>query len=324
MTNNSDQALISYLERKKHTMSKKKNKKEIHQPDDKLFKIVMENKKGAAQYLTTLYPELAKLLDLSTLKIRREKHLTSDFKVFDADISWQCQFKKSKEKLTVSFLWENKSQPDEYIAIQVGLYLFLNYYKMVKTKGKKLEPIIPLIFYNGKENWTPKTIFELFQNHPLFSVFEKFLPNFEFHFTDITNVPKEKLLGIEMAFFRSAMIAMANKHNYDLLLSEFSIIFDLDEEDERISMGHYVFALYERLPEEVKKDIAHIASRIKSKIMSTLAILRKEGKIEGKIEGIELVLKIKELRDQGQSIRNIAKELNITMKEVKEILKRLG
>ncbi|HFC00584.1 MAG TPA: transposase, partial [Phaeodactylibacter sp.] len=54
-------------------MSKRKQNQEVHQPDDKLFKTVMQEKENAAEYLKTYYPELAKSLELSTLEILREK-----------------------------------------------------------------------------------------------------------------------------------------------------------------------------------------------------------------------------------------------------------
>jgi len=304
-------------------MSKRKHKKEIYQPDDKLFKVVMENKKGAAQYLKTHYRELAELLDLETLEIQRENFSIPNLKVFDADISYKCQFKKSEEKINISFLWENKSQPEKYVAIQIGLYLFLRYYKMVKKKNQSLEPIIPLIFYNGKEDWMPQKLIELFEDHSFKNIFKSFIPTYDFHFTNIKKVPKEELLKIEMAFFKSAMIAMANKHNYDLLFQNFSVIFDLDDEDELITIGHYVFGIYERLPEKVKKEITQLDYKIQNKIMSTLAILRNEGKVEGKIEGkVEAKIELaKKLKKEGFSISKIAELLEVEENFVSDALK---
>ncbi len=295
-------------------MSKRKQKKEIYQPDDKLFKVVMENKKGAAQYLKTHYRELAELLDLQTLEIQRENFSVPNLKVFDADISYRCQFKNSDQKVNVSFLWENKSQPESHVSIQIGLYLFLRYYRMVKNKEQNLEPIIPLIFYNGKEDWTPKTVIELFENHPFFDFFQSFIPDYNFHFTNITKVPKEELLKIEMAFFKSAMVAMASKHNYDLLFQNFSIIFDLDDEDDLVAIGHYVFGIYERLPEKIKKENSQLDYKIQSKIMSTLEILRNEGKVEVKVE------LARKLSKEGYSTAKIAELLEVEEKFVLDAL----
>ena len=48
-----------------------------------------------------------------------------------------------------------------------------------------------------------------------------------------------------------------------------------------ITIGYYVFAWYEKLPEEVKKNIRQFAHKVQINIMSTLAAMKKEGRIEG-------------------------------------------
>lgn len=54
-------------------------------------------------------------------------------------------------------LFEHKSKPDKYVAVQVGLYIMELLSSMVKKQGRELEPVLPLIFYNGKEKWVPQT-----------------------------------------------------------------------------------------------------------------------------------------------------------------------
>ena len=195
---------------------------------------------------------------------------------------------------------------------------------IVKIEKRELEPVIPLIFYNGKEGWYPETLTQLFEDHSSFKLFEAYLPKFDFLFTDVTDVPREKLLTIEMAFFRSAMIAMANRHDFDVLFQEFSVIFDLDDEDYLIAIGHYVFGIYERLPERVRAEIEQFDIKIKSKIMSTLAILQERGKAEGIEIGLELAIKVIKLHNQSKPPADISEQLKIDVKKVKEIIKKLA
>jgi len=190
-------------------MAKEEDKKEVHHPDDNFFREVMKKKRNAAAYIRTFAKEWEEVLDLRTLKIQQETFIVPDLKTFAADILYKCRFKGSEKELTISFLWENKSRPDDFISIQVGLYLFISYYNQVKNKKKKLEPIIPLLFYNGKQDWRPKKITELFENHPFFPEIEPYLPDFGFNFTNVTIVPSELLRQIETDFFRSAMISMS-------------------------------------------------------------------------------------------------------------------
>lgn len=295
---------------------KTKTKKEVHQPDDKLFKEVMEKPANAIEYIKTHYAELAEQLELSTFQVEREKLSVPNFKTFEADIVYTCKFKNSDEDLNISLLWENKSEPDEYIFIQIGLYLFLRYYKMVKSEDLKLEPIIPLVFYNGKRDWIPKNLTTLLKEHAFLDVFEKYLPQFDFHFTNIRKVPTEELLKIKSAFFRSAMIAMANKYDYDLLLQFFPVIFDIGEEDARITMVTYIYGVHERLPEQIKKDVSPFSINIQNLIMGTLAKFEERGEtkgiIKGKIESIQLMYK------SGFTIEQIVK----TLKESEEFVKK--
>jgi len=279
-------------------MSNKPPKKAVHQPDDKFFKTVMKIKENAKSYFETLAPEWAVLLDLETLTLQEETFIVPNLKTFDADIVYRCRFKNSEKELTITFLWENKSVEDDDISIQVGLYIFLSYYKMVKTKGQILEPIIPLFFYNGEKVWRPKTIHHLFQEHPFFEFIQAFLPNFDYHFTDITQFPKRDLVNIRNAYFRSAMVAMGNKHSWELLKQNFPIIFDVDgrDEDMLITLGYYILGLYERLPHELQQETEGFDYKIKSNIMTTAAILDKQGQERGEKIGEKRGEKIGEIR----------------------------
>lgn len=301
-------------------MAKKTSKNKIHHPDDAFFKSVMSRKESAISYFQTLHPEWIDRLDLKTMEQQQETFLVPDFKTFDADITYRCKLKDSDKELSISFLWENKSKPDKYIYIQVGLYLFLAYNKMARTKGKILEPIIPLFFYNGKPKWTPQTLKDLFKGHSFLNEIEPFLPKFDYYFTDITKVPKSQLLNIEASFFKSAMFAMASKHNLNLLKENFSVIFDIDSDDENalISIGHYIFAIFERQPESIEKELPKFDSKIQSNIMSTLEILQNRGKEEGKLEEKKAIAK--RLHGQGFSILQISKMLDTDEQFVLETL----
>jgi len=265
-------------------MSKNENKKEVFQPDDKFFKKVMEDKVNAQAYLENFYPELASKLDMSTLVSEdKESFLTEEFKLFKSDIIYRCQFKESKEQVCLTLLWENKSQPEKRVAIQLGLYIFLAMHKMVKTKGEKLIPILPLLFYNGKKPWKPLTIQGLFSDHSYYDFITPFLPNFSFLFKDINKTPIAELIKIETAFLRSSMIAMANKYNADLFFKKYSFIFELEEYPLSI-LFTYICGIMKKRPEQLRDDLVKMEFKNKNKLMSTLEMLLEEGREEGREE----------------------------------------
>jgi len=272
------------------------NPKEVYHPDDRFFRKVMSEKENARAHLETFYQEIAEMADLDTLEQETDEFIKSNLKIFRSDIIYRCRLKNKEEHFYFSLIWEHKSQPEEEVAIQVGLYIFEFLYKLSKAKDRKIEPILPLIFYNGKEDWIPKTMHELFENHPNFDFFQRFLPNFDFLFKNITKEPIENLLAIELSFFRSAMMSMAFRHKADLIFQYISTIFDVTESDQKITVGTYILGIIERSPQDLMETFKNIDFENKPNFMSTLAMLKAEGKAEGILQGkailsLEMLLK---------------------------------
>ena len=266
------------------------NKRKIHHPDDNFFKKVMEEKSNAKAYLETFYPELASHLNLADLEIQPKSFLTPQFSSFKADIIYRCSFKAASEECMhfALLLWEHKVKPKKWVAIQLGLYIFLALDKMEKAKGVQVEPIIPLLFYNGKEKWIPKTLKELFKEFDYYPLLKDFIPDFKFLFKNITGTPSEKLIKINTAFFRSAMIAMANRHSADLIYSKFSFIFDLKDDYHLEVLMAYTLSMINRSPKEIKETFMNLDLTIdKNRIMSTLEMILKEGEEVGLKRGFK-------------------------------------
>lgn len=263
-------------------MSKEKDKKAIHNPDDTFFKKVMSDATNARAYLTSFYPELLVNLDLGTLELDQTSYVNAQLKNFHSDIVYRCQFKGSEKGIYFSLLWEHKSQPDNGVVLQIGLYIFTALYKMYHDPEKELEPILPLIFYNGKQDWEPKTIRDLFEAHPFFEQFERYLPRFDFNFLNITKRPLAELLQLKVRFFRAAMLSMANRHKADFLLENIVLLFDEQSDHQAKILAHYFVGIIERSPKEIQKSFKNIEFTTKATIMSTLELLREEGRVEGR------------------------------------------
>jgi len=148
---------------------------------------------------------------------------------------------------------------------------------------------LPLIFYNGKKDWIPKTVHELFGDHPKFEFFKRFLPNFDFLFKNITKEPIEKLMAIELSFFRSAMMSMAFRHKIDLIFQHIPTIFDVSEKDHKMTLGTFVLAIIERTPQDLMETFKNIDFDNKPNFMSTLAMLKEEGRAEGEVRGKAII-----------------------------------
>lgn len=263
---------------------------QVYQPDDRYFQQVMSNPEVAKDYIKYFYPDIASIADLDTLNPQKVKLLSPHLKLFSADVVYRCRLKAEKDAyLNFCLLFEHKSQPDEHVSVQVGLYIFLLMQDMVKQKGRKLEPVMPLLFYNGEKEWQPKTVRQLFQGFPHFEKLKSHLPDFEFLFEDAHRLPPGELLKLELSYFRTALMSMALKHRVDLIFQYFEVIFEgTSDKDERLATITYILGVAERHADEVMEALDQKESGTKSKVMSTLEQLLEKGRKEGRQQGQEV------------------------------------
>ncbi|MEM6316255.1 MAG: Rpn family recombination-promoting nuclease/putative transposase [Bacteroidota bacterium] len=283
-----------------------KEKDSYYQPDDRFFAEVMSKKDNARAYLEEFYPKVAAIADLDTLALETERFIRPNLKLFRSDIIYRCQFKDLPEHFYFSIIWEHKLQPDEKVAIQLGLYIFLKLYELVKAEDAELVPVLPLLFYNGKKKWIPKTVYQLFKDKPHYDFFEPFLPNFNFLFKNLTEMPPDELLKLQTGFFRSAMMSMAFRHRADLLIENISVIFDVNDKNEQEMVFHYTAAIFDRSPKKFVEKVKTIDFTNKAEVMNVLEYLKTEGRREGKVEGkIEGKIEGKNSEKAFRSLKNL-------------------
>jgi predicted transposase/invertase (TIGR01784 family) len=261
----------------------------IHQPDDRFFKSAMSDPEVVKAYLQHFYPKIAAIADLASLKLENSFSLRPSLKRFEADVIYRCRFQgEADDHFYFCLLFEHKSKPDKYIAVQVGLYLMELLSSMVKKQGRELEPVLPLIFYNGKEKWMPQTLSELFQGHPHYTALEPYIPNFRFLFQDATRLSPEELLRLDLSYFRSVLMSMAFRHRQHLIFKYLQLIFEGTDGKEKVSaVTTYILGVAERSEEEFLKQIQDTTFTIKPEVMSTLEQILERGRKEGLEKGME-------------------------------------
>ena len=260
-------------------------KKDVFQPDDRFFRQAMADKSVARRYLQHFYPEIAAIADLEHLQQQSSQALRPNLKLFDSDIVYRCRFKGEEEKhFYFSLLFEHKSAPNEHTAIQVGLYIFLIMRRLSVSDEHELEPVLPLVFYNGAEDWQPKTVRQLFEGSLHYKQLEPYLPDFRFLFKNITKVPPGELQELERSFFRSAMLAMALRHRPRLILNYITPILEGIEGERMKALMVYTLAVMERSPKQFMEALENIEFTTKPEAMSTLEMLKEQGRQEGRKE----------------------------------------
>ena len=261
----------------------------IHQPDDRFFKSAMSDPEVAKSYIQHFYPEIARLSDLDSLRLESSTSTRPSLKQFEADVIYRCRFKGEQDSyFYFCLLFEHKSKPDKYVAVQVGLYIMELLSSMVKKKGRELEPVLPLVFYNGKEKWAPQTLLELFEGHPHQGVLEPYIPNFRFLFQDASRLSTEELLRLDLSYFRSALMAMAFRYRQHLIFQHIQAIFEGAAGKEEISaITTYILGVGERSEETFFEAVKNTELAIKPEVMSTLEQILERGRKEGREEGLE-------------------------------------
>jgi predicted transposase/invertase (TIGR01784 family) len=260
----------------------------IHQPDDRFFKSAMSDPEVVKAYLEHFYPKIAAIADLSTLQQQNTQSMRPNLKLFSADVVYRCRLRGgSGQHFHFCLLFEHKSEPDEYVAVQIGLYIFLLLREQVKAQNQPLEPVLPLLFYNGKATWQPKRIREIFKVHPSYEVLKPYLPDFRFLFEDAHRLPPEELLKLDLSYFRSTVLSMALRHKPDLIFEYIEVIFEgAEDSDQVLSIITYILGVAERSPKRFLEELENTEFTTKPNVMSTLEQLLEMGREEGLEKGI--------------------------------------
>ena len=240
-------------------------------------------------YLQHFYPEIAGIADLNTLQQQNTQSMRPNLKLFSADVVYRCQLKGgSGQHFHFCLLFEHKSEPDELVAVQIGLYIFLLLREQVKAQKQPLEPVLPLLFYNGKATWRPKRIREIFKGHPGCEVLKPYLPDFDFLFEDAHRLPPEALLKLDLSYFRSTILSMAFRHKPDLIFEYIEVIFEgAEDSDQVLSIITYILGVAERSPKRFLEELENTEFTTKPNVMSTLEQLLEMGREEGMEKGLE-------------------------------------
>ncbi len=262
---------------------------QIHQPDDRFFKSAMSDPEVAKAYLRHFYPEISEITDFESLSLENSLSVRPNLRQFETDVVYRCRFKgEADEHFYFCLLFEHKSEPDHYIAVQVGFYIMELMFRMVRERGQNLEPILPLVFYNGKKKWVPKRLPELFAGHPYFNIVETYIPDFRFLFQDASRLTPEELLHLDLSYFRSVILAMVLRYRQHLIFRYIEPIFEGALSKEKITaITTYILGVGERSEASFLEVLKNTAFSVKPEVMSTLEQILERGRKEGLEKGLE-------------------------------------
>lgn len=165
----------------------------VHNPHDRFFRESFSRPEITRNYLEEYLPaDLLVLLDLDTLDLQEGTFIDESLREQQSDLLYQTRLKGDGRILSLYFLFEHKSQPEQLIALQLLSYLLGIWQSQVKQK-ESLTPIIPLVVYHGEKVWNvPTDLFSLL-NAP--EGVRPYVLDFHYQLSDFSHLSAEEIKG---------------------------------------------------------------------------------------------------------------------------------
>ena len=267
---------------------------DISNPNDKFAKETFSRPKLAKTFLANcLPPTLAECLDLEHLEVLKDSFVDSDLKEFFSDLLYRVPLRGGATGF-VYVLLEHKSAPDRWVAFQLLCYMVKIWEPLAKTsRGKKLPPIIPIVFYQGRPRWRiPHNFAALIETHNEDSL-GKYIPDFEYQLYDMANYDSDKFngdlklrVGMEAMKSRLTGAQPATFREFLKLAKPLQSRGRDELEYLMTALTYYSVAAKGLSKADFRDAVGEVLPRRKEKIMSTVAKeLRAEARQEGRQQG---------------------------------------
>ena len=266
----------------------------LYQPHDAFMKALLSEPDLARGLFSELLPKsLVSLLNLGTLKPVKGSYVNSRMRRLFTDALFSVEMSATGgDSCVLSLLLEHKSSASEDTAIQVLGYLYEGYRAQWK-KDKQLHPIIPIVYYHGKEAWSPVTLGGMLEKYQ--EVLRGYVPEFEMVEMNLQAIPEEAILGLSDVWLRASLQVQKYSHDPEKLVDRFVQIF---ETLNTARGGNFFqqFGIYyfwvskirdEKLQELVVQLPAHKKAEIMERVESILETRERQGLEKGLEKGLE-------------------------------------
>ncbi len=313
---------------------------------DKFFKTVFSKKEAVAEFIEKLLPKgISKHIDLDSLVLDNTEYTDEQLKTHCSDVVYNCNYisdevgeKRSKAiPIKISLLFEHKSYPEKYPHLQLMRY-FLNMWEMQIKQKQKLTPVIPIIFYHGRNKWNKQPLTDYFVDldDNLDDNLKQFLPNFDYLLLDTNQYDDEDFQHLDVAELQYSILTMKYIFSMEQLQNNLETIFRdieqiLENEDGRKFFQTLVIYLFQHSylnAQQWREKMHTISPKVERHFVSTYDQAINAGMAKGKLEGIQEGMQkgIQEGMQKGklEGIRNTAKNLKNMGLDLQIISKSTG
>ncbi len=309
-----------------------KIKKDIHNIHDKSYKDLFSNK----ELLVTMIQSFIKSswgneITKDNLELVNKSYILSDYEELESDIVYKANIDNSE--VIFYILLEMQSSVDYSMPIRLFLYMgeiwrgILKDTEKNKVKSKefKLPAIVPLVMYNGEDNWTTEKKFRNIINKS--QLFGNNIIDFEYILIDINRYKKEELM--QLGNVVSAVFLLDQKVDIEEFINrvkDIAVGFNDLNGDQKLLLKHW---LKNTLSEEIKDSFGNriedilVSSKEEALVMtSNISKTIKETFEKVREEGVEDTQKQLILRQysKGLSIEYIAEINEFDVEYVREVV----
>jgi predicted transposase/invertase (TIGR01784 family) len=303
----------------------------IDKINDKLFKKIFGNKENTRDFLKKILPrEIKGRLDFSTIKIDPTNYISNEFKESYSDLVVKAKLKSSQGKIiptNIYFILEHKTKGNVKIFMQILKYMVLIWEQDI-NENRPLRPIIPVVFYHGKEKWqVPDSFVDQFR---VDKEIKQFMLDFRYILFDTNPWDFRDESNLELkdnVFLFTALVLMkaAFKNDPEAVSEIFHFWYDKGLiENKKMVLFFLTYIFHTQEIDRVKLKKMLVDSKIDGgDMMPTLAQqLIKEGEKRGEKRG-----EVKEKRETARrmllnnfSVEQVVTITGLTEKEVKALM----
>ena len=189
---------------------------DLTNPHDKFFKEIFGKPELAADFVRNyLPPAIVNSLDLASLEVQKESFVDEKLEENFADLIYRVRLRNSQETAFVCLLFEHKSSPDKWVALQILGYLLKFWERLKANKAKTLPLIFPVLFYHGETRWNYSASFSALLDQRDLAAdarreWQPYTPNFSYYLCDLSALDETEIRG--QAIVRATLLMMKNIH----------------------------------------------------------------------------------------------------------------
>ncbi len=248
----------------------------VEQFPDRSARRLLQNKENVRGLVEIVARDLADLIDFNRLVPLNRSLLPETLREQEADIVFRVPFKSRArtDELLIYILVEHQSTVDEMMGFRVLFYMMLIWDAQRRhwesddvPKGKRrLQPILPIVFYTGDRRWQTPLTLEAIMALP--EELSRFVPKFDTLFLNVKETDAATLTQTDHPF--GWLLTVLQKEGADkeaisrALIEAMSHLDALDIDhaaQRREAIWYFVLLILHRRPAEEHEDLITLVDR---------------------------------------------------------------